>query len=326
MPNAITRRRAFAAAGGILALPGLARGQEAWPNGPVRLIVASAPGGNPDLMGRLVAEPLAAALGQAVVVENRAGASGNIGAQAAGQARPDGNTLLFGMVNHAINMSLFANSGYDFVRDFEPIAQLYLIPNVLLVANALAVRNVAELVAMARERPGQLNFASSGVGTTLHLGGELFRQLANIDIVHVPYRGSAEAHQDLQAGRVHMIFDNLPPSIARIESGAVRALAITSPTRSPRLPDVPTVGEAGFPQLEMLIWGGVFAPSRTPAPVMARLKAELDRITQTPAFQQRLAQLGSLPVGRDHEAFKRFIVAETDRWRGVVERAGIRGQ
>ncbi|MBY0335330.1 MAG: tripartite tricarboxylate transporter substrate binding protein [Acetobacteraceae bacterium] len=326
MRDALSRRHGIALAGALLAAPGLARAQDAWPGGPVRLIVASAPGGNPDLMGRLVAEPLAAALGQAVVVENRAGASGNIGAQGAAQARPDGNTLLFGMVNHAINMSLFANSGYDFVRDFEPVAQLYLIPNVLLVANALPVHNVAELVAMARERPGQLNFASSGVGTTLHLGGELFRQLANIDIVHIPYRGSAEAHQDLQAGRVHMIFDNLPPAIARIESGAVRALAITSATRSPRLPEVPTVGEAGFPQLEMLIWGGVFAPSRTPAPVMARLQAELDRITETPAFRQRLAQLGSLPVGRDREAFRRFIAAETDRWRGVVERAGIRGQ
>jgi tripartite-type tricarboxylate transporter receptor subunit TctC len=319
-----TRRHAMATGAALLAAPAVA--QEAWPNGPVRLIVASAPGGNPDLMGRLVAEPLGAALGQAVVVENRAGASGNIGAQAAMQARPDGNTLLFGMVNHAINMSLFQNSGYDFARDFEPIAQLYLIPNALLVASSLPVRTVQELVELAKQRPGQLNFASSGVGTSLHLGGELFRQLAGIDIVHVPYRGSAEAHQDLQAGRVHMIFDNLPPSIARLESGAVRALAITSPTRSPRLPDVPTVGEAGFPQLEMLIWGGVFVPSRTPAPVQARLKSELDRITATPAFQERLAQLGSLPVGNDREAFKRFIVAETDRWRGVVERAGIRGQ
>ncbi len=314
-----TRRSLISAA---LATPALA--QDAWPSGPIRLIVGFAPGSNPDLMARLLAEPLSTALGVGVVVENRPGASGNIGAQAVAQARPDGYSLALGSVNHAINASLFANPGYDFQRDFAPVAQVYLIPNVVLVAPALPVRTMAELVEYCRARPGEINFGSSGVGTTLHLAGELLKQAAGIDIVHVPYRGAPEAHQDLQAGRVQLIIDNLPPSIARIEAGHVRPLAVTSATRSARLAELPTVAEAGFPSLEMLIWGGVFIHARTPPAIQARLLAEVERIIDTPAFRARLEQFGSLPVNRDREAFRAFTLAEIARWREVVQRSGAR--
>ena len=316
-------RRGLPAAGtALLAAPALA--QDAWPSGPIRFIVGFAAGSNPDLMARLMAEPLSAALGVPVVVENRPGAAGSIGAEAAARARPDGNTLLLGTVNHAINQSLQSGLSFDFLRDFVPIGQCYLIPNVVLVATSLPVSTMAELVALARARPGQINFASSGVGTSLHLAGELLKQSAGIDMVHVPYRGAPDAHQDLEAGRVQLIIDNLPPSIPRIEGGRAKPLAITSPTRFSRLPDVPTVAEAGFPQLQMLIWGGIFVATRTPAPIQERLRVEMDRMIETPAFQARLQQLGSLPVERNREAFRAFTVAETARWREVVERSGAR--
>ena len=307
-------------------IPGLARGQRSWPDGPIRLVVPSGAGGNPDIMARLVADPLSAALRVPVVVENRPGVAGNLGTEFVVRSRPDGQTLLLGSVSNAINQSFFRNMTFDWLRDLQPVAPMYLIPNILLASKDLPVTTVAELVEMARAEPGKLTYASPGIGTSLHLAGELLKLSAGIDMLHVPYRSTTAAGQDLEGGRVHIMFENLPPALPRIDGGRVRALAVTAPSRSQRLPEVPTVGEAGFPDLQMLIWGGLFAPSGTPAPVVERLHAETLRITDTPAFRERLAQLGSTEIGRDLGAFRQFTIDETRRWARAVDASGARSE
>lgn len=325
--NRISRRAALRlplAGLAALSAPGLARAQAGWPNGPIRLVVPSAPGGNPDLMARLVADPLGAALGVPVVVENRPGVASNLGTEAVIRSRPDGQTLLFGSINNPINHTFFRNIGFDWLRDLAPIITFYRVPNVLVVHPSLPVNSVAELVAYAKARPGQLNYASPGVGTSLHLAGELLKLVGGIDMLHVPYRGAAAAAQDMEAGRVQVMFENLPPSLPRIDAGRVRALAVTSPARSPRLPQVPTMAEAGFPQVEMLIWGGLFAPAGTPEPILDRLNAEIARIVATPAFTARLEQLGSVGNDTSRARFKAFCEEETRRWREVVLASGAK--
>ncbi|WP_376087347.1 Bug family tripartite tricarboxylate transporter substrate binding protein [Roseomonas sp. CCTCC AB2023176] len=319
MPHRVSRRAVLP----LLACPAVARAQGAWPNGPIRLVVPFAPGSQPDLMGRLVADPLGAALGVPVVVENRPGVAGNLGTEAVIRARPDGQTLLFGTVNNAINQTFF-RPAFDWLRDLGPIAAIYMTPNVVLVNAALPASSLADLVALAKDQPGRLNFASSGSGTSLHLAGELLNQIAGIAMVHVPYRAAAAAAQDLEAGRVQVMFDNLAPALARIEGGRVRALATTAPVRSSRLPDMPTAAEAGFPGLTMLIWGGLFAPARTPPAVMARLSAECADIVASPALAARLDALGSVAPERDRGAFRAFTVAETERWGHVVTLSGAK--
>jgi tripartite-type tricarboxylate transporter receptor subunit TctC len=317
-------RRRSVLLGGIASsiAPSLGRAQSSWPNGPIRVVVPSAPGGNPDLMARLIAEPLSQALGTPVVIENRPGVASNLGTEAVIRSRPDGQTLLFGSVNNAINQSFFRNIGFDWLRDLEPIVPLYRIPNVLVVHPDLPVRSVAELVALAKAQPGRINYASPGVGTSLHLAGEMLKLRAGIDMLHVPYRGAAAAAQDMEGGRVQMMFENLPPALPRIDQGRVRALAVTSPERSPRLPQVPTMVESGFPDMGMLIWGGLFVPAGTPTPIIERLHAETVRIAMTPEFTARLTQLGSIGIERDRARFRAFTVEETRRWGEVVRASG----
>ncbi len=314
------RRRAILAG---LGLPGLARAQ-AWPNGTIRFIVGSAPGAQPDLMGRLLADGLGPVLGVPVVVENRVGVSGNLGAEAAIRSRPDGQTFHFATINNAINQTFFRPMAFDWLAETEAVAPFYRTPNVVVVHDGLPVRDMAGLVALARARPGALNFGSSGAGTSLHLAGELLNQIAGIQMVHVPYRGAPAAQQDLEAGRVQVMFDNLAPALARIEGGRVRALAVTGPQRSARLPDVPTVAEAGFPGLEMLIWGGVFAPARVPPPVIERMHAAITRVVAEPAMAARLAGFGSVGMAPERAAFQAFAAAEVERWGRVVLASGAR--
>lgn len=307
---------------GLLAAPPALA--QTWPTGPVRLIVGSAAGSQPDLMARLVADPLGTALGVAVVVDNRPGVAGNLGAEAALRARPDGQTLHFGTINNAINHTFFRPVSFDWPRGVAAIAPVYRTPNVVVVHRDLPVRDLAGLAALARMRPGELNFASSGSGTSLHLAGELFNQAADVRMVHVPYRAAAAAQQDLEAGRVQVMFDNLASALGRLEGGQVRALAVTSPGRSSRLPDVPSVAEAGFPALEMLIWGGIFAHAQTPAWILERLHGALTRVLADPAIMARLASFGSVPMPPDRAAFTAFVQAEVTRWERVVLASGAR--
>lgn len=319
MPISHVTRRSMASL--ALAMPALAQG---WPSGPVRLIVGSAAGSQPDLMARLLAEPLATALGAPVLVDNRPGVSGNLGAEAAIRARPDGQTLHFGTINNAINHSFFRPTAFDWPAAMTAVAPIYRTPNVVVVNRDLPVRDLASLVALARAQPGALNFASSGSGTSLHLAGELLNQAAGIRMVHVPYRAAAAAQQDLEAGRVQVMFDNLAPALARLEGGQVRALAVTSAGRSPRLPHVPGVAEAGYPGLEMLIWGGIFAHAQLPGAILERLHAAITRVMAEPSMTARMAGFGSVPMPPERAAFAAFVQAEVTKWTAVVLASGAR--
>jgi tripartite-type tricarboxylate transporter receptor subunit TctC len=317
-----SRRLALALPIAALALRGGTAQEAGWPSRPVRIIVPFAAGSTTDLLGRLVAQRLAEALGQAVVVENRPGAGGNIGTEAAARAAPDGHTLLMGAAStNAINPSLYRSLRFDPFRDFAPIALVGSVTNVLVVPPSLSPTSVAELVALARTRP--LSFASGGAGGTIHLSGELFRSMARLDMVHVPYNGGAAALPDLLSGRVDLMFDGLPTSLPHIRAGRLRALGVTSTGRSPALPEVPTIAEAGLPGYEAEGWFGLFAPAATPAPILARLTEELSRMLADPAVAAQLAAQGARPGDRIGEAFARFVLAERDKWGAVIRTAGI---
>jgi tripartite-type tricarboxylate transporter receptor subunit TctC len=322
MPR-ITRRAAGLAAAALALAPRPGGAQDAaWPARPIRLIVPFGPGSTTDLLGRAVAQHLAQQTGQQVVVENRPGAGGNIGAEAASRAAPDGYTLLMGAAStNAINPSLYRNLRFDPIRDFAPIALVATVTNVLVVPPQLPATNVRELIALARQR--DLSFGSGGAGGSIHLSGELFKGMAGIAMVHVPYNGSAAAMPDLLSGRVDMMFDGLPVSLPHIRAGRLRALGVTSARRSPLLPEVPTIAESGLPGYESEGWFGLFAPSATPAPVLARLEAEMRRMLADPGFAQLLQAQGAQPGEPVGEAFRRFVLAERDKWAGVIAAARI---
>jgi tripartite-type tricarboxylate transporter receptor subunit TctC len=312
------RRSLIAGGAGLLALPRLARA--AWPERPIRFVAPFAPGGNVDVMARIYAEPLARELGVPVIVENRPGAASNIGTEAVIRAAPDGHTILLGSIANSINHTLYRNLTFDVGRDLAPIAPLYSIPNVLTVKADFPARSVAELIALAKARPGALNYGSPGSGTTIHLCGVLFARTAGVELTHVPYRGAAQAQTDLVAGRIEMIFDNLPIALPLLRDGRTRALAVTMDRRAPQLPEVPTMAEAGLP-LEMLVWGGVFAPRGTPEDILDRLNAAIRKVGGG-VLADRLGELGNTPMEGDRQAFTRFFAAETARWADVVRASG----
>jgi tripartite-type tricarboxylate transporter receptor subunit TctC len=322
------QRRGLCAAGMALwALPwtrSSAAAQDAagYPTRPLRLIVPFGPGSTTDLLGRLVAERLGERVGQPVVVENRPGAGGNIGAETAARAPADGYTLLLGPAStSAINPSLYRNLRFDPVRDFAPVALVASVTNVLVVPPQLPARTVQELIALARTR--DLTFASGGAGGTIHLSGELFRHMAGIGMVHAPYNGSAAAMPDLLAGRVDMMFDSLPISLPHIRAGRLRALAVTSARRSPLLPEAPTVAEAGLPGYEAEGWYGLFAPAATPDAVLGRLYREAQQILGDPAVGAQLLAQGARPGDRIADRFREFVLAERDKWAGLIAAAKI---
>ena len=297
----------------------------AYPTRPIRLVVPFPPGGATDILARDVAQKLTEAWGQSVVVDNRPGAGGNIGAELVAKAAPDGYTLLMGTVGtHAINASLYAKMPYDHIRDFAPVILVASVPNVLEVNPALPVNSVAELIAYAKANPGKLNFASSGNGTSIHLSGELFKVMAGVQMTHVPYKGSAPAVADLISGQVQLMFDNLPPSLPQIKAGKLRALAVTSSARAPALPDVPTVAEAGLPGFEASSWFGVLAPAGTPPAIVARLNAEIAKWLATPEAKERLSKQGADAAGGSPEDFVKHIAAETAKWSKVVKDSGAK--
>ncbi len=297
---------------------------DGYPNKPVRIVVPFAAGGSTDIVARLLADKLTAEFKQPFVVDNRAGAGGNIGADAVAKAPADGYTLLMATTGIlSINGYLYNNMSYDALRDFAPVSYTSLITNILVVSPKIPVRSVSELVALAKSKPGVLNFASSGVGSSTHLSGELFKAMAGINILHVPYRGSSQALTDVISGQVTMTFDNAPSSIGFIQQGKLRALAVTSTKRLPNLPEVPTMDEAGIKGYESLSWSGIVAPAATPKPVIAKLNQAIDRILKTEEIKRRLAGLGVEPVGGPPEAFVRHIRSESDKWGKLIKSANI---
>ena len=298
---------------------------QTYPTKPIRLVVPFPPGGATDILARDVAQKLTEAWGQSVIVDNRPGAGGNIGSELVAKSAPDGYTLEMGTVGtHAINASLYAKMPYDHVKDFTPVILVAGVPNVLVVNPAVPANSVAELVAYAKANPGKLNFASSGNGTSIHLSGELFKVMAGVQITHIPYKGSAQALQDLLAGQVQLMFDNLPPSLPQIKAGKLRALAVTSATRAPALPDVPTLAESGLPGFEASSWFGILAPAGTPAPIVAKLNAEIAKYLATPEAKEKLLKQGANPAGGTPEDFAKHIAAETAKWAKVVKDSGAK--
>ncbi|MFO1270688.1 MAG: tripartite tricarboxylate transporter substrate binding protein [Rubrivivax sp.] len=323
------RRTAVA---GLLALPLVARAQAAWPTKPVRIVVPFAASGTTDILARALAPELQRVFGQPFVVDNKPGAGGNTGAAEIAKAAPDGYNLLMGTVGtHAINPALYPKMPYDHVKDFAPITLVAGVPNVLVInpasAQRLGVTDVASFVKALKANPGKLNMASSGNGTSIHLSGELFKSLTGTFMVHLPYRGSGPALIDLMGGQVDVMFDNLPSSLPHIRSGKLKALAVTSSTRSSALPEVPTVAESGVPELksyEASSWFGLLAPAGTPADVVNRVQAETAKALGTPVLKERLLSQGAIPSGMTPAEFVKFIDAETRKWARVVKDSGAK--
>jgi tripartite-type tricarboxylate transporter receptor subunit TctC len=306
----------------IVTIP-YAAAQGAYPTKPVRLVVPFPAAGTTDILARAVAQKLSEAWGQQVIVDNRPGAGGNIGSELVAKAAPDGYTLLMGTVGtHAINPSLYSKMPYDHVKDFTPVILVAGVPNVLVVNPSLPVHSVQELIAYGKANPGKLNFASSGNGTSIHLSGELFKTLTGIQMTHVPYKGSAPALTDLVGGQVQLMFDNLPSSLAFIKGGQLRALAVTSATRSATLPELPTLAESGLPGFEASSWFGVLAPAGTPKDIVDKLNGAVASWLATPEAREKLVAQGAIAAGGPPEAFARHIADETAKWAKVVKASG----
>ena len=306
----------------LVAMPVL--GQERYPSKPVRLIVPFAPGGSTDIFARLIADRLAAPLGQSVVVENRAGAAGNIGAEAVARSAPDGYTLLMATTGvMAINNALYRNMTYDAAKEFDPVVFVASITNVLIVPPELPAQSVAELIALARREPGKLSFASSGAGSSTHMSAELFKSLSGTDILHIPYKGSGQALPDLMSGRVSMMFENMPGAVSHIRAGKVRALAVTGLRRSSAMPELPTVAESGVAGYESLSWSGIAAPAGTPRGTVERLNRDINAILATGDMRQKLAEQGADAIGGPPEVFRDHIRAEREKWSRLIRTNNI---
>ncbi|NGM24086.1 tripartite tricarboxylate transporter substrate binding protein [Roseomonas stagni] len=316
----LTRRLLGGIALTAIAAPALA---QAWPTRPIRIVVPFPPGGSTDLLARRLAERMTASLGQTVLVENRPGAGGTTGADMVAKSAPDGHTLLMGVTgSNAIAASLFPNLPYDPVRDFAPVSRLVSAPLVLVVNPSSPARDVAGYIAAARaSASAPLTYATPGNGTSMHLTGEMFAQRAGVPLTHVPYRGSAQATTDLIAGLVYSSFADVLVTLPHIQSGAVRALAVTSPERHPLLPNVPTMAEAGLPGFEATSWQGLFAPANTPAPVLARLHAEVAAALAQPEIRDPFAAQGFIVAASTPGEFAALVRDEVTKWRDVV-RAG----
>lgn len=298
--------------------------QTDWPTKPVRIVVPFAPGGTTDILARLVAAELTTTLKQTFVVENKAGAGGNLGAAEVAQAAGDGYTLLMGTPGtQAINQFLYPKMPYDTARDFAPVSYVAKVPNVLIVHPSLNVRTLAELIRLAKSKPGHLNYASPGNGTTGHLSTELLKSMAGIYVVHIPYRGSGPALQDLLAGQVQMSIDNLPSAIPHIKSGKLVAVGLTSPKAVPALPDVPPIA-ATIKGYEAESWFVLMAPAATPPTVVNKLSTTVDQLLRRPEFAEKMRGLGAEPVGGTPQALGAFIAKETAKWKEVVRISGAK--
>jgi tripartite-type tricarboxylate transporter receptor subunit TctC len=313
--------RALSLAAALL-VPCAASAAEKYPVRPVRFISGFQAGGAVDITTRVMADWLSSDLGQQFVVEDRAGMGGNIGVQAMLASAPDGYTIILDAPNVAISASLYKKLPFDFMRDTVPVAGVMRLTNIMVVPPSLPVKTVADFIALARAKPGQLSFASSGNGTSVHMSGELFKAMSGLDIVHVPYRGSAGAYPDLMTAKVHVLFDNLPGAIELVRAGQVRALGVTVAERWPTLPNLPAIGET-VPGYEASVWYGISAPKGTPPEVVEILSRSVAAGLATPRLQAKLADLGGIPMPMGPDEFGRFIADETAKWAKVVKFANI---
>ena len=297
----------------------------AYPTKPIRWVVPFAPGGTTDILARTVGEKLAIALGQPVIIENKPGAGGGLGATYTAKAAPDGYTIMGGTIStHAINASLYKDLQYDPVKDFVPITLIARVPNMLVINPKIPANNVAELIALIKANPGKYTFASSGNGTSQHLSGELFKSMAGVDMQHIPYKGSPPALQDVVGGAVSMTFDNITTALPLAKNGNLRALAVTTAKRSSVAPEVPTLAESGLPGYEIGSWQGVFAPAGTPPALVKRLNTEMVKILNMPDVREKLVALGAEPVGNTSEEFTVLVKAEVVKWSDVVKKSGAK--
>mgnify|MGYP003575011922 FL=1 len=294
-----------------------------WPTKPITLIVPFGPGGSTDITARLVADKLRTVLGQPVVVDNRGGAGGNIGAAAVAKAEPDGYTLLMATSTHVTNPSLYKSLSYDVLKDLTPVSQIAFIPNMLVVNKDLPVKTLQDFVDYVKQNKGPVNYGSSGNGTSQHLSGALFNNIANGKMVHVPYKGGGAAALDLLAGQIQAYFAPLAEVVSYIDAGKVRALGVTTKERSDRYPDVQAINEV-LPGYQLALWNGFLAPANTPAPIIEKISAGIRQILKDPEVQKKLAEQGSTPVGSTPEEFRKFMVAEVPTWGNIVKISNAR--
>ncbi len=320
--NSIRSSLWLAAAGMVL---GLAPAQaQQYPGKPVRLIVPFPPGGGTDTLARIYGQKLAEIFGQQVVIDNRPGAGTNIGAEIAAKAPPDGYTLLMGNIAHAINVTLYNKLAYDFVKDFAPVTLLASTPNILVVHPSVPAKSVKELIALARARPGQLDYASSGGGSSSHLAAELFNNMAGVKMTHVPYKGGGPAVIALVGGQVSVGFATTPSVITHVKAGKMRGLGVTTAQRSPSTPELPTISEAGVPGYEAGTWYGLLVPAGTPKEIVARLHAESVKLLKLPDVKDRLDATGFEAIGNTPDQFAAYIRSEIEKWAKVVKVSGAR--
>jgi tripartite-type tricarboxylate transporter receptor subunit TctC len=295
-----------------------------YPEKPIRLVVAYTPAGATDILARTVGQKLTEAWGQPVIIDNRPGANGNIGTEYAAKANPDGYTLLMVTAGtHGINPSLYRKLGFDAVKDFEPVSLVAMVPNIFVVNNAVPAKDLKEFIAYAKANPGKLNYGSPGNGSTAHLSMELFKSMTGIQMLHIPYKGSAGVLADLIGGQIMATMDNMPPYVPQVKAGKIRALAVSPTRRSPAVPDVPTVAEAGVPGYDSGAWFGLVAPAHTPQDIVTKLSRETARILQLPDVRARLADLGAESVGGTPEQFAAHIKAEIAKWAKVIKDANV---
>jgi tripartite-type tricarboxylate transporter receptor subunit TctC len=321
------RRKFLSLAAGAVALPAVSRfgWAQTYPTRPVRIVVGFAAGGAPDILARLLGQWLSERLGQPVVVENRTGAGGNIATEAVVGAPPDGYTLLLTSVGNAVNATLYDKLNYNFLRDIAPVAGISRDPLAMEVHPSFPAKTVPEFIAYAKANPGKINYGSAGVGSSLQMAGELFKLMAGVDIVHVPYRGSPAALADLLGGQLQLMFSPLPPSIAYVKSGKLRALAVTTSTRSQALPDIPVVADF-VPGYEASAWYGIGAPANTPAEIIDKLNAEINAGLADDRLKAHLVELGSVPFALSPSEFGKHLAVETEKWGKVVRTANIKAE
>jgi tripartite-type tricarboxylate transporter receptor subunit TctC len=293
---------------------------QSWPTKPVTLVVPFATGGTTDALARAVGQELSKSLGQSVIVENKGGAGATLGADQVAKAKPDGHTLLVGAVHHTIASSVYKKLGYDFQKDFAPVTTLALVPNVLVVGSGMPAKNVAELVALAKASPGKYTYGSNGTGTGQHLIGAQFEGMAGVQLLHVPYKGSGPLTIDLLGGQVDMSFDTITPVLSHIKAGKLRPLAVTTAKRSPSLPDVPTLNEAGLKGFDQGTWFGILAPAATPKDIVARLNTEIVKIVKSPDFRKKMEDMGAEPIGNTQAEMAAQIKNDTERFAKLVKK------
>ena len=310
----------------LLCLCGAASAHAEYPDKPIKIVVGFAAGGGSDILTRTIAPALAQALGQPVIVDNLPGAGGNRAMLEVARAKPDGYTLLMGTPGLATNSSLYANLGFDPAKDFAPVALVASVQNVLLLRPSLSVQKVSELIELARQSPGKLNYASPGSGTSLHLAGELFNESAGIKTVHVPYKGGGQALSDLMSGQVDFMFNVLPSALPQIKAGTVRAIAVTGSQRSDSLPDIPTMIESGVAGYTAVTWNGILAPAATPPEIIEKLNKTIGQVLTNPEMLQRYASIGTTVLIGSPEDFAKLIRDETVKWRRAIQASGLKAE